>query len=230
MRMAFLGFVLDRQAHQLTHGAAAVRLSPKAFALLEHLIAERPRAISKRELMDLLWPETFVVEANLSNLIGELRAALDDDAKTPCAIRTVSRFGYAFCAQVTATAPAEPRPAVLWELTSSRGTIPLSDGPHLVGRGDDAEVRLDSPRVSRLHARIIVSGAGLTYEDLDSKNGTFDHGRPIQGIVPVDDGQTLVIGDVEVAFRRRRAESTATMAAASIKRPGAPAARSLKKP
>jgi pSer/pThr/pTyr-binding forkhead associated (FHA) protein len=142
----------------------------------------------------------------------------------------VPRFGYAFCAQVTAIGRAEPTRAALWDLTWSRGRIPLTDGQHLIGRGDDTEVRLDSPRVSRLHARVTVSEDGLTYEDLDSKNGTFDDGRPIQGVVPVDDGQTLVIGDVEVAFRRRRRESTATMAAASIKRPGAPAGRSLKKP
>jgi DNA-binding winged helix-turn-helix (wHTH) protein len=216
MRVAFLGFVLDTQARELAHGTAAVRLSPKAFQLLEHLIGERPRAVSKRELMDRLWPETFVVEANLSNLIGELRAALDDDAKTPRAIRTVSRFGYAFVGAVTEAAPAAARPRHSWELSWPKGRVELVEGQHLIGRGDDVQVRLNSSRVSRVHARVTVTADGLVYEDLSSKNGTFAGDGPVHGVVTLADGGTLVIGDVTVSFRRRsRHSSTATMASAA---------------
>jgi DNA-binding winged helix-turn-helix (wHTH) protein len=220
MRLAFLGFVLDTEARELTHGEAPVRLSPKAFQLLEHLVTERPRAVSKRELMDLVWPETFVVEANLSNLVGELRVAVGDDPKAPRAIRTVSRFGYAFIAPVAETAPAEAAPAAppspsAWELRWAAGRVGLPPGEHTIGRGDDADVRLESSRVSRHHARLTVSRDRLLYEDLQSKNGTFEDGQRIDGVVPVEDGQTLTVGDIEVVFRRRREEQTATMAAAS---------------
>jgi DNA-binding winged helix-turn-helix (wHTH) protein len=213
MRVAFLGFVLDTQARELAHGGDVVRLSPKAFLLLEHLIAEQPRAVSKRELMDRVWPDTFVVEANLSNLIGELRAALDDEPKTPRAIRTVSRFGYAFIAPVTAALSASSSAPPTWELAWAKGKVELAEGPHLIGRGDDVAVRLDSSRVSRVHARVTVSRDGLTYEDLDSKNGTFDDDGPVRDPVSVANGGRLVIGDVEVTFhRRRRPDSTATLA------------------
>jgi DNA-binding winged helix-turn-helix (wHTH) protein len=213
MRLAFLGFVLDTHARELARGADLVRLSPKAYRLLEHLMLERPRAVNKQELMERLWPGTFVVEANLSNLVGEVRAALDDDAKTPRAIRTVSRFGYAFIAPVTATEADAPRGAPMWEIQSAHGRVGLAEGAHLIGRGDEVSVRLDSSRVSRVHARVTVSGDGVIYEDLGSKNGTFVDGRRIEGTLPVADRQTLVIGDVDVTFRKRRQESTATMAA-----------------
>ena len=54
-------------------------LSPKAFDLLCILVAGRPKAISKSELQERLWPATFVVEKNLTNLVGEIRDALGDD-------------------------------------------------------------------------------------------------------------------------------------------------------
>jgi DNA-binding winged helix-turn-helix (wHTH) protein len=63
---------------------------------LELLIESRPKALSKSQLHDRLWPNTFVVEANLSNLIGEVRRALDNDPRQPRYVRTVHRFGYAF--------------------------------------------------------------------------------------------------------------------------------------
>ena len=78
MRFEFGEFVLDTDARVLRRGTSPVRLSPKAYHLLEVLIAARPRALGKQELMDAIWPGIFVVETNLANLIGEVRAALGD--------------------------------------------------------------------------------------------------------------------------------------------------------
>ena len=105
MRVVFDEFALDTDTRQLTRGDEALRLSPKAFRLLELLIAARPRALAKQELMERLWPDTFVVEANLSNLVGELRAALGDASQRPRFIRTLQRFGYAFIHQPPGDAP-----------------------------------------------------------------------------------------------------------------------------
>src|ERR1043166_1395281 len=85
-------------ARQLRHGRDEVRLSPKAFDLLEMLIEARPRALRKQELYDKLWPDTFVVEANLPILIAEVRAALGDASHK--VIRTIQRYGYAFAADL----------------------------------------------------------------------------------------------------------------------------------
>ena len=77
-------------------------LSPKAFELLDILVENHPKALSKTELQARLWPGTYVVEKNLTNLVSEIRAALDDDPLHPRFIRTVHRFGYAF-REATAT-------------------------------------------------------------------------------------------------------------------------------
>ena len=97
MRWTFGDFVLDLDARELVRAASPVSLSPKAFQLLSILVEACPRALSKTALQDRLWPGTFVVEKNLTNLVGEIREALGDDAAHPRYIRTVHRFGYAFC-------------------------------------------------------------------------------------------------------------------------------------
>lgn len=100
MRVHFLDFVFDGGRRILIRGADRLHLSPKAFRLLELLLARRPDAVSKPEIHSVLWPRTFVSEANLPALVNELRRALGDDAKRPRAIRTVHGFGYAFEATV----------------------------------------------------------------------------------------------------------------------------------
>src|SRR4029453_4319649 len=96
MHLAFGDFVFDSDTRELLRGSDRVTLSPKAFQLLEALIENRPRALSKSVLHDRLWANTFVVDANLSNLVGEIRHALGEDSRTPRFVRTVHRFGYAF--------------------------------------------------------------------------------------------------------------------------------------
>lgn len=89
-------FVLNPDAREVRRGTEPVLLSPKAYQLLELLVVNRPKAFSKSALQDALWPDTFVVEKNLVNLIAEIRIALGDDAAHPRFVRTIHRFGYAF--------------------------------------------------------------------------------------------------------------------------------------
>jgi DNA-binding winged helix-turn-helix (wHTH) protein len=95
-RVTFGEFVLDPDTRELLRGNTPVPLSPKAFQLLAVLVENRPKALSKSDLQERLWPGTFVVEKNLTNLVTEIRAALGDDASDPVFVRTVHRFGYAF--------------------------------------------------------------------------------------------------------------------------------------
>ena len=74
----------------------------------------RPAAVSKAEIQEHLWPDTFVSEANIPTLVAEIRDAIDDDARQPRFIRTVFGFGYGFCGDVTddrRTEAFRPRPA-----------------------------------------------------------------------------------------------------------------------
>jgi DNA-binding winged helix-turn-helix (wHTH) protein len=100
MQVTFGGYCLDLGTRQLLHGETDVRLSPKAFDLLHVLIDNRTRAVSKAELHDRLWKDTYVTDANLAVLVTELRRALHDRAASPRFVRTVRGFGYAFCGQI----------------------------------------------------------------------------------------------------------------------------------
>lgn len=103
MRVLFGDCTFDSAARTLRRGSEDVRLSGKAFQLLELLLSARPNPISKEDLFARLWPDTFVVEANLASLVKEIRAAIGDDARAPRFVRTVHRFGYAFSGAVTET-------------------------------------------------------------------------------------------------------------------------------
>jgi TolB-like protein/DNA-binding winged helix-turn-helix (wHTH) protein/Tfp pilus assembly protein PilF len=118
MQVSFGEFVLDFDSRELRRGAEPVRLSPKALQLLQILVSDRPKALSKADLQDRLWPNTFVVEKNLANLISEIREALGEDRLEPRFIRTVPRYGYAFreaAAQVEESkSPAQPFSVSQW--------------------------------------------------------------------------------------------------------------------
>ena len=79
MPIHFGAFVLDRATRQLRKGKAAQRLQSRAFALLQLLVERRPAAVSKQEIRDRLWPQTFVSESTLSSLAAQVRRALGRD-------------------------------------------------------------------------------------------------------------------------------------------------------
>ena len=108
MQICFGPFTLDLDTRQLTRDGKEVHLSPKAFDLLAALAEGRPKALSKTVLQQRLWPDTFVAEANLSNLVAEIREALEDAPREPKYIRTAHRFGYAFCGEATSRSAAGP--------------------------------------------------------------------------------------------------------------------------
>jgi DNA-binding winged helix-turn-helix (wHTH) protein len=207
MPVRFGDFSLDRERRLLTRGDEAVALARKAYDFLDLLVSQRPRAVSKEQIRDRVWPKTFVSESTLNSLLGELRTALGDDAREPRYIRTVHGFGYSFVAQATegpsGPACAAPSAAVLTaRLLWEDRLIPLSPGENVLGRDDDVGVRIDAPSVSRRHLRIrVVSGQPATAEDLGSKNGSWVGGRRLgEEPATLRDGDVLRLGRVEVVF------------------------------
>src|SRR5262245_40372672 len=198
-------FTLDSNTRLLTRDGSVIHLTPKAFELLEALVLERPKVLAKTVLQERLWPETFVAEANLSNLVAEVRAALDDSARAPRFIRTAHGFGYAFCGTATTAARsdqrADGRPACWLEWGQQR--FPLFVGEHVIGRDPDLEVTLDATTVSRRHARLVVTDERAMLEDCGSKNGTFRGGERVTSPVQLTDGDTIHIGSLLITFHAR---------------------------
>jgi DNA-binding winged helix-turn-helix (wHTH) protein len=204
-------FVLDLEARELRRGGEPVPLSPKAYHLLEVLVGHSPKALSKSALLEQLWPDTFVVEKNLVNLIAEIREALGDDAARPRFVRTIQRFGYAFRdATVEPRATREsPRAAdVRFRLAWDGGRAGLGDGEHVLGRDPELALFLDAPDVSRRHARINIVGDEATIEDLESKNGTFVSDRRLGSVTRLEDGDSIRIGSVRLTFTAVRSRGS----------------------
>jgi DNA-binding winged helix-turn-helix (wHTH) protein len=204
MRVSFGPYVLDRESRELLRGDDVVRLSPKAFELLAILVGARPKALSKSDLQERLWPGTFVVEKNLANLVGEIRNALGDDPANPRFIRTVYRFGYAFrdtIAPDTAGPSGRPGGDTLFRLKWMNRQVTLDEGEHVLGRDPDTQIFVSSTGVSRRHARITVSAGEATIEDLGSKNGTFVGSERVKSPRSLGDGDIIRVGSVQLTFR-----------------------------
>ena len=208
MKLQFAEFLIDSDSRLLTRDQQAVHLSRKAFDALLLLLERRPNAVSKEELHERLWPGTFVVDANLSVTMAEVRRGLGDDPQEPRFIRTVHRVGYAFSADAreAAAAPAASPPPRAWLLWNER-VLRLDEGENLVGREPSCPVWLDASGVSRRHARVRVEGDSATVEDLGSKNGTWLNDERITESMALRDGDRLQLGPVSLEFRTSAASS-----------------------
>jgi DNA-binding winged helix-turn-helix (wHTH) protein len=213
MSLRFGDVAFDPDARELTRRGRPVELSPKAVELLLALLEARPRALSRAEIHDRLWPGTFVSEASLRQVVMELRRALGDDPREPRCVRTVRRFGYAFSGEaredVDSPATAAPRPSRCSLLRGAR-ELPLYEGENLLGREPEAVVRLVSEKASRRHARIVVDEQGAVLEDLGSKNGTHVNGTRVQAPVVLQPGDRIEIGRELLVFCRAGAGTTRT--------------------
>src|SRR5882672_8764085 len=86
-----------------------ILLAPKAFAVLRYLVEHPGRLVTHEELLEALWPKTYVQPEVLKSHVTAIRAVLGDDARKPIFIETLSRRGYRFIAPVSeALANDEP--------------------------------------------------------------------------------------------------------------------------
>jgi DNA-binding winged helix-turn-helix (wHTH) protein len=196
VRVQFVDFVLDSGGRRLLRRGRDVPLSPKAFLLLELLASKRPNAVSKSEILDLIWPDTHIVEANIANLVGEIRSALNDDRRQARYIRTVPRFGYAFIHERVGRTES----TLAFSLAIGDKRYWLRAGVTELGRSTEGDGVFDSSTISREHARIVVDGASATIEDLGSKNGTFVGTTRVVSQVELRDGDIVRLGSVKARF------------------------------
>jgi DNA-binding winged helix-turn-helix (wHTH) protein len=203
MEIRFDDFVLDTARRLLIRGGAAVHLTPKAFDLLTALLEHRPDVVAKGELEGRIWGNTHVAETSLAGLVAELRSALHDQVRQPRYLRTVHGFGYAFCAPArnARAGPADAEEHLVYRIAWQRREVSLRPGENVLGRDAAAAAWLDSPTVSRRHARILVSPGGCVLEDLGSHNGTYVQGRRVDAPVQLRDGDEIRLGSVLVTFR-----------------------------
>ncbi|MGD0498798.1 MAG: winged helix-turn-helix domain-containing protein [Bryobacteraceae bacterium] len=103
---AFGPFCYDPEQRLLFRAGAIVPLAPKAIDTLHVLLEQQGRVVEKRELMQLVWPDTVVEEVGLARNISLLRKALGDADDSSEYIETIPRRGYRFVAPVTVAVQA----------------------------------------------------------------------------------------------------------------------------
>jgi transcriptional regulator HilA, main transcriptional regulator of SPI1 len=123
VRFRFADFVVSPARRQVLRGGEEVPLIPRYFDLLVLLLQRRGRAVHRREIFDTVWNDVVVSDGALSQAVRTLRRALGDDSHDPAFIRTVSRHGYRFDAEVT----EEPDPDVVGSTAAEMA--PAAAGP-----------------------------------------------------------------------------------------------------
>lgn len=209
MPLTFGEVVIDSQKRLLTRDGKECHLSAKAFALLDLLLANRPNAVRREEIVDQIWPDTYVAASNVATLIQEIRDALSDDARCPRFVKTIFAYGYAFVGEETKP-PAPGSPCLFI------GAQPIILGQRETILGRENPLLSMDPSISRHHARILLEKGSAVIEDLASKNGTWVTGRRIDAPIRLVDGDVIEIGTTHLIFRDDpRALATVTLPGAA---------------
>jgi DNA-binding winged helix-turn-helix (wHTH) protein/pimeloyl-ACP methyl ester carboxylesterase/class 3 adenylate cyclase len=147
-------FRLDLEDRILRKSGEAVPLTPKALDTLVVLLENCGRVLEKDDLMNRVWPDTFVEEANLAVNISVLRKALGPSPSGGQYIETVPRRGYRFAAEVTET-PCDREELIVRERTRSRVLIEEEDSPG--GGFNSVTIQAANPEPSAGHDASPVS-------------------------------------------------------------------------
>jgi DNA-binding winged helix-turn-helix (wHTH) protein len=137
----------------LWRGTTRIALAPKAFAVLQFLVENAGSLVTQERLLEAVWPETFVQPEVLRKYILEIRRVLEDQAREPRFVETLSKRGYRFIAEVhDEAAPEIPAPP------------PELPAPTLIGR-ESALQGLAAALASAQHGQrqvVFISGeAGI---------------------------------------------------------------------
>jgi TolB-like protein/DNA-binding winged helix-turn-helix (wHTH) protein len=164
-------FVLDSRRRTLSHADSSISLTPKAFDVLLFLAQNPNRLVTKEELLQAVWGDTFVEEGNLTQYIYNLRKALGDNSEDARLIVTIARKGYQFTADLTVAEAADTKQAVV-QLPTANGS--LANAERVLGNPADEAVR-KAPKLWRnaaALAALTVILAALSYVSWRHFSGT----------------------------------------------------------
>ena len=207
MRIRFGECTFDAVRREVRRGFEELHLSPKGFELLRLLIEARPRASSKEELIERLWPGVYVSEASLAGLVTEIRRVIREDAREPHHVRTVHGFGYAFSDGGAAPADEDVVFRLIW------GARELALAP---GRTSSAAIRRSPFTSTTPRSRAITRASSSTETSRRSRTSAARTARGcaaarLAGAQALRDGDTIRVGPAAMVFRRyAMSGSTAT--------------------
>src|SRR5580658_534182 len=114
-------FVLNPGMRSLSRADSPVSVTSKAFDVLLFLAQNPNRLVTKQELLEAVWGDTFVEEGNLTQYISHLRKALGDNSEDAHLIVTIARKGYQFAGDIVFSDEAAPA-------RQAAGPVPVIEG------------------------------------------------------------------------------------------------------
>jgi Tol biopolymer transport system component/DNA-binding winged helix-turn-helix (wHTH) protein len=168
----FENVAVDLQNLRVTVGGEIRPLEPKSFRLLQFLIENRERVVTKAEIIEAVWQGTFVTDNALTRAVTQIRKVIGDDAKQPRFIETIPTVGYRFLAEVQAGAPQPPllETGVRWPRLLAAGVLlaTLAAGGWILWR------RFATPRrMTLVHTEQFTSNSGLDINPSFSPDGNL---------------------------------------------------------
>jgi len=121
----FAGYSLDPGLRELRRGADLVTVEPQVFDLLQHLIRNRERVVSKDDLITAIWNGRIVSESALTSRLTAVRHAIGDNGEDQRLIRTLPRKGFRF------VGPVREEPSVATAAAGSAMEMPIPDKPSI---------------------------------------------------------------------------------------------------
>ncbi|MFI5177954.1 MAG: winged helix-turn-helix domain-containing tetratricopeptide repeat protein [Vicinamibacterales bacterium] len=208
-RYAFGDLELDVTERRLSRSGRHVTVAPKAYDVLVHLVRNAGRLVTKRELLDQIWTESFVEEGILSVHVSGLRKTLGDDDRSPRYIETVARSGYRFIA--TVTSPDRDQPGA--PMRTAIAVLPAQPA--------DGEASEATRAVGLALAAAVIDRLGR-FEQIAVRPVRAVHTRPVAETDPVAIGRALHVDAVVVARFEKAAERMRVAARLLRTQDGAP--------
>lgn len=198
MMFEFDGFQLDQERHELRTSKGVIALEPKALALLNLLIVERERAVSREEIFAAIWPDVFVSDASLSTLIRQIRKGLGDDGDRQHFVRTIRGHGFRFVAEVREIVPASlsasPPDRATPQWTSGQPSLAICPF-QLIGGGAEFQAIAEA-----IPAELIATLSKLRWIKVIARASSFQFSQPqsdVSDMVDVLGARFIVSGLVE---------------------------------
>ena len=132
---SFGAFRLDTVNHCLWRGEKRVSLPPKAFDVLRYLVEHADRLVTQDEILEKLWPQTYVNPEVVKKYVLEIRKALGDQSRKPVFVATFPRRGYQFVAPFHEAAPSTPASPAKGIVGRERALSTLTDAFNKTCRG-----------------------------------------------------------------------------------------------
>ena len=147
MRYLFEDYAFDTDRRELHRGADVVSVAPQVFDLLDYLIRNRERVVSKDDLINAIWNGRIVSDAALTTRLNVARSAIGDSGEEQRLIKTLPRKGFRFV-----------------------GPVREAQGPAGAATADNAMNRRDRPRAPR---QALHRGSAVHQSERRSRAGIF---------------------------------------------------------